>query len=447
LISSGELSAKKEKESRVKQRYQTQAASAQERLAEWAQQTPEGIKLTIGSEEVAEMAQGSLGDLLRHIGKVFIETVMESEVETLVGRRHGLDRTRQAYRWGREEGYCVIDGQKVPLRRPRIRSRDQQQEIPLASYELFQQGSLIEETVWQKIMYGLTMRNYKEVVAQFSAAYGLEKSTVSTHFIEASRRRLAELQTRQLEGSCFPVIVIDGTIFKGEHLVVAIGVERSGRKVVLGLQQGATENATVVGGLLADLQSRGVNFSEPRLYLVDGGKAIHKAIHTYAGEAAFFQRCQVHKIRNIIEYLPEEQRGAIHYKLRTAYAEPQGEEALRQLQSLELELEARNPSAAGSLREGMAETITVAELRLPPKLRTSLASTNAIESSFSVVGRICAQVKRWQGRDHRLRWIASALLFAETRWNAITGYRHLPQLITALDLAHADRLRTARQSI
>jgi putative transposase len=422
----------------LKKTYQISRRRAAEKFRKLALANPTPIQLTFPLAEVAELAQASLGDLLRGVGKVFIETVMEAEVEQLAGKRSQPDPRRNIYRWGTENGYCLIDGQRVPIQRPRLRSRTKK-EVPLGSYELFQRSSLLNDTVWQKIMLGLTMRSYKEVVQQFADAYGLEKSTTCEHFIEASRRKLQQLLERSLEGLSIAVMVIDGTIFRGQNLVVAIGIDASGAKRVLGLRQGATENATVVGALFGDLMERGLDFTVPRLYLVDGSKAIRAAIRNYAGDAAFVQRCQVHKIRNVAEHVPEADRAALKYRMRVAYGASEAADARNLLYRLHDELVQSNPSAAGSLTEGLEECLTVVELRLPAKLRQTFSSTNCIESGFSMVERICQQVKRWQGSDHRLRWVGSALLFAESRWNRIHGYRHMPVLVNALDAAY--RLR------
>lgn len=428
----------------MKKPYQIHKERAAKQFQDWAAASESPIQLTFPTAEIAELAQSSLGDLLRAVGRVFIETVMEAEVEQIVGERSKRNHGRGAYRWGKEDGFCVIDGQRVPIARPRIRNRQNNKEIPLGSYELFQRASLIEETVWHKIMHGLTMRSYKEVVQQFADAYGLEKSTTSDHFIEASRRKLEQLMKRSLGDIQLSVIIIDGTIFQGEHMIVAVGIDRLGHKIVLGLRQGATENATVVGGLLGDLYERGVDFTRPRLYVVDGSKAIRRAISNFAGEAAFFQRCQVHKIRNVTEYLSESERPAVKFRMRAAYQITETVDARRALFKLHDDLLALNPSAAGSLAEGLEETLTVTDLRLPPKLRQALATTNGIESGFSVVEKICRQVKRWQGKDHRLRWVGSALLYAESRWNRLHGYRHMPMLTNALETAY--RLRTKQQA-
>jgi len=422
----------------LKKTYQISRRRAAENFRKFALSSPTPIQLTFPLPEVAELAQSSLGDLLRGVGKVFIECVMQAEVEQLAGRRSAQSPERNMYRWGTEDGFCIIDGQRVPIKRPRVRSRTKK-EVPLGSYEMFHRSSLLGETVWQKIMLGLTMRSYKEVVQQFSEAYGLEKSTTSEHFVEESRSKLKHLMERSLSGVAVSVMMIDGTIFKGQNLVVAIGIDPSGAKQVLGLRQGATENAAVVGGLLGELNERGLDFTTPRLYIVDGGKAIRAAIRNYAGDAAFVQRCQVHKIRNVTEHVPEADRHALKYRMRAAYSAAEAADARRLLYKLHDELLQSNPSAAASLAEGLDESLTVLELRLTPKLRATLSSTNCIESGFSIVDRICQQVKRWQGSDHRLRWVASALLFAESRWNRIHGYRHMPVLINALNAAY--RLR------
>jgi putative transposase len=430
----------------MKKTYQISPKRAAERFRKFALANPTPIQLTFPLTEIAELAQTSLGDLLRGVGKMFIETVMETEVEYLAGKRSQPNVQRTAFRWGSEKGYCIIDGQRVPIQRPRLRSRTRK-EVPLGSYEIFQRSSLMDDTVWQKIMLGLTMRSYKEVVQQFADAYGLEKSATCEHFVRASRERLKQLMERSLAGISLAVMMIDGTIFKGQNLVVAIGIDPSGRKLVLGLRQGATENAAVVGGLLGELSERGVDFTVPRLYLVDGSKAIRAAIRNYAGDAAFVQRCQVHKIRNVVEHLPEAERPAVKYRMRVAYGAVEAADGRRSLYQLQDELLQNNPSAAASLAEGLEECLTVAELRLPPKLRTTLSDTNCIESGFSTVDAICQQVKRWQGSDHRLRWVGSALLFAESRWNCIHGYRHMSVLINALNAAYQLRCAHHRAAL
>lgn len=385
------------------------------------------------AEVLASLEQG-LGELVRKVGRLFIESILEAEVEQIAGPRSSRTQTRQGYRWGVEQGSCLIDGQRVPIARPRVRQCGGQ-ELPLGTYRLFQQVTPAEETVWSNIMRGLSMRDYKLVLQQFMDAYGLEKSTVSERFIEASRKKLEELMSRSLAHLQLCALLIDGTIFKGQHLVVAIGIDAFGKKLVLGLVQGATENARVVSGLLDHLAERGLDFQQPRLYLLDGSRALRAAIAQQAGDAAFFQRCQVHKIRNVLAYLPDTHQHWFKYKLRLAYAQADAADARQALYRLHDELNELNPSAAASLMEGLEETLTLHELQVHARLRRSLSSTNGIESSFSVVETICRRVKRWQGSDHRLRWVASALLYAENRWNRLHGYRQLPLLLHNLQRA------------
>jgi putative transposase len=431
----------------VKKQYQITKRQAAEQFAEWAKTNEVPIQLTIPTAGIAELTQQSLGDLLRSVGKVFIESVMESEVEQLAGKRSERMLQRGAYRWGSEEGFCIVDGQKVPVDRPRVRSRQHDHEIPLGSYALFQKASLLEETVWHKVMYGLTMRSYKEVVEQFAEAYGLEKSTTSEHFVEASRRKLEQLMKRTLKDIPLTVMLVDGTIFQGQHLIVAIGIDRLGNKFVLGMRQGAVENATVVQDLFGELAERGVDFNQPRLYLLDGSKALRTAVIAYAGDAAFIQRCQVHKIRNVTEHLPDSKRHAVRFRMRAAYDMEELSDARNVLFKLHDELMEENPSAAASLVEGMDETLTLIDLRITRRLRKTLSSTNTIESGFSTVAKICRQVKRWQGSDHRLRWVASAILFAESKWSKVRGYRHMPVLVKALDTAWRQRTGKAAAAI
>lgn len=422
-----------------------QKQQAIEGFKRWAESNGEPVQLSFPTSDIVRLTQSSVGELLRRVGQLFIETVMDAEVEQLAGPAWQPRAERKAYRWGSERGYCVVDGQRVPIRRPRVRTVAGQ-ELRLGSYELFQQVSLTEETVWSNIMHGLTMRNYKEVVQQFVEAYGLEKSTVSEHFIAASRHKLDDLMSRSLGGIPLVAIVIDGMIFKGAHVVVAIGIDTLGHKIVLGLQQGATENAAVVIGLFDQLAERGVDFSVPRLYLLDGGKALNSVVRRYCGDAAFIQRCQVHKLRNVAEHLPEQQQHGVKFRMRAAYQMKHATDARQLLFKVHDELMYANPSAAASLAEGLEDTLMVVDLDLDRRLRNSLSSTNSIESSFSVVERICRQVKRWQGSDHRLRWVGSALLYAESRWNRIRGYQSIPRLVTALENAYQLRIRQAQSA-
>lgn len=417
----------------MKKRYQIDKQRAVKKFRQLVDQAQQPIQLVIPLKEVVELIQRGLMNLAMAAFTKLAEEVMGYEVTALVGPKNQADATRLNARWGSETGYCVVGGQKIPLERPRVRDT-RKREVPLGSYEMLQRASLMEDAVWNKIMHGLTTRRYSQVVRELEEAYGIEKSTVSDHFIEASRGRLQALQSRQLGEHAFCAMMIDGTCFEDQQVVVAIGLNLQGHKVILGLHQGATENATVVKHLLDDLAGRGIDFEVPRLYVLDGGKALHAAVRKTAGKCAVIQRCQVHKIRNVVDHLTEEYQMDIRSKMRNAYAMQDHADAKRALDSLLRQLMDLNPSAARSLEEGMEDTLTVHRLRVPSKLRRTLSSTNVIESAFSIVESVCRNVKRWQGGDQYLRWVASGLLWAESRWNRIHAYRELPILVKELEL-------------
>lgn len=418
----------------MKKQYQIDKQRAVQSFRRLAAQDNQTVQLVIPLREVVEWIQRGLMNLaLRLFGEV-AEGVMDCEVTALVGPKHQANPGRENSRWGSEPGYCVVGGQKIPLQRPRVRDT-RQKEVPLGSYEMMQRASLMEESVWQKMMNGLTTRRYSQVIEELEKAYGIKKSTISEHFIEASRQRLDRLLARRLNEYALCAMMIDGTPFGDQQLITVIGLTVHGQKVVLGLRQGATENSTVVKQLLEDLRDRGVDFEVPRLYVLDGGKALFAGVKHLAGKAAIVQRCQIHKIRNVIGHLTEEHHGHVRQKMHCAYAMREYSEARRGLDLLLRELMHINPSAARSLEEGLEETLAVHRLRVAPLLRTTLASTNVIESAFSTVETVCRNVKRWQGGDQYLRWVGSGLLWAESRWNRVQGYRELPLLVKELELA------------
>jgi putative transposase len=389
------------------------------------------VQMMLPMAEIVGLLQQGVGHLLREAGLALMSLVMEEEVRHLAGERHQQHQGRRAHRWGREEGYCVIDGQKVPIQKTRLRTKDKREQR-LGSYELFQRSGPLQQGVWDKMMRGLSTRNYGAVVKEFSNAYGIEKSAVSENFIEASREKVKQLMERPLGELRLCAVLIDGTPFKDRQMIVALGIGCDGRKTVLGLREGATENTTVVGALLSDLLERGLDFSTPRLYVLDGGKALQAAVRRHAGETAFIQRCQVHKKRNVVDHLPEEHKADVRRKLQNAYAMVDYADAKRALERLHHELMHLNPSAARSLEEGLEETLTVHKLRMPDQLRRTLSCTNVVESTFSIVETVCRNVKRWREGDQIERWVGSGLLVAEQQFRKVIGYRQIPLLLSAM---------------
>jgi transposase-like protein len=415
----------------MKRRYQIEQQRAVNEFRQLARQQNPSIQMVLPMTEVVGLLQQGVGHLLREAGLALMSLVMEEEVRHLAGERHQQHAGRRARRWGQEDGYCVIDGQKVPIRRTRLRSKDNREQR-LGSYELFQRSGPLQDAVWDKIMRGLSTRNYGAVVKDFSTAYGVEKSAVSENFIQASRDKVKQLMERRLNELQLCAVLIDGTPFKDRQMIVALGIGCDGRKTVLGLREGASENATVVGALLSDLLERGLDFSTPRLYVLDGGKALHAAVRRHAGEAAFIQRCQVHKKRNVVDHLPEEHKAGVRRKMQNAYAMPDYADAKKALERLQRELMHLNPSAVRSLEEGLEETLTVHKLRVPAQLRRTLCCTNVIESAFSIVETVCRNVNNWRDGDQIERWVGSGLLVAEQQFRKIVGFRQIPLLLSAL---------------
>jgi transposase-like protein len=416
----------------MKKPYQIEAQRAVRQLEQMATDGNPAVQMVLPMAEMVGWLRQGVSALIRQAGLRVMELLMEEEVRGRVGERSRPQPDRTASRWGTERGYCVVMGQKVPIDRPRVRTTDDR-ELRLGSYEMFHRGEPLTETVWEKLMLGLSTRNYGQAVREFAEAYGLEKSAISEHFIEASREKLQALMERRLDKVRLCALLIDATPFAGQQMVAALGICQDGRKTILGIRQGATENATVVGELLGDLIDRGLDFSEPRLYVLDGGKALHTAVRKYAGESAPIQRCQVHKRRNVLDHLHDEHKPMVARKLNAAYAMEDYAAAKQALDTLHRELMDLNPSAARSLGEGLEETLTVHRLHIPLQLRKTLASTNIIESAFSIVERVCANVKRWHGGDQRERWVGSGLLVAEKQFRRVQGYKHIPILLRELE--------------
>src|SRR5437660_345666 len=266
----------------MKKPYQIESQRAVKRLEEMAADGNPAVQMVLPMAEMVSWLRQGVGELIRQAGLQMIELLMEEEVRQLAGERSQPQPERTANRWGKERGYCVVMGQKVPIERPRVRTTEDQ-EVRLGSYELFHRGEPLSETVWEKLMLGLSTRKYGQAVREFSEAYGLEKSAVSEHFIEASRAKLQDLMERRLDKLQLCALLVDATPFAGQQMVAALGIGQDGRKTILGIRQGATENATVVGELLSDLLERGLDFTQPRLYVSKASVNCQGAVEVIAG--------------------------------------------------------------------------------------------------------------------------------------------------------------------
>lgn len=418
----------------MKKQYQIEQQRAVQQFRRIATEENPNIQMILPLADIIGLLQQGVGNLLRETGLALMQTVMEEEVRHLAGERHQQHEGRRAHRWGKEAGYCVVDGQKVPIQKTRLRTPDKREQR-LGSYEMFQRSGPLQAGVWDKMMRGLSTRNYGAVVKDFHNAYGVEKSAVSENFIEASREKVKQLMERPLGELRLCAVLIDGTPFKDRQMIAALGIGCDGTKTVLGIREGATENTAVVSSLLGELMERGLDFSTPRLYVLDGGKALAAAVRKHAGEAAFIQRCQVHKKRNVVDHVPGEHKADVKRKLQNAYAMADYADAKRALDRLHRELMDLNPSAARSLEEGMEETLTVHKLCVPDQLRRTLCCTNVIESAFSIVETVCRNVKRWRDGDHIERWVGSGLLVAERQFRKVIGHRQIPLLLSSMAAA------------
>lgn len=401
------------------------------------------MELSMPIAEVLTELPDMVERLSRDAGMLLIQAVMQSECERIAGRKHGRNPNRGAYWWGDEEGAVCYDQRKVPVLRPRLRSTDGKREIPLETYKALQSASGMRGAIAKRVILGLSNRSYEESVSEFIKGYGIKRSSVSRQFVQATAGQMREFMERDLSRLELCAIFIDGIEFKGHLLVVALGLDRDGRKRILGLREGATENREVCVSLLEDMARRGLDVSGEYLFVLDGSKALRSAVTRVFGGKALVQRCQAHKLRNVREHLPVEHQAGIDARIRAAYNMAGYEDAKRSLELVVKHLEMLNPSAAASLREGLEETLTVHRLGVPELLRKTLSTTNPIESCFSMTRTITGRVKRWRGGDMVQRWAVTALLRAESRFRRVRGYRDIPKLTVALKQKNLDSAQRA----
>lgn len=400
------------------------------------------VRLPLPLVEVWEELQPQVEHLTGLAGLKIIRAVIEDEVTRRVGPRYQPAGESGCVRWGQQPGYVVFSGQKVAVERPRVRTREGQ-EVTLDSYARLQHDGRRQRAVHQGIVAGLTSRNYHRAVQSVLEGYGIEKSSVSREFVVASAAQLKRLCEKKLGGLDLVAILIDGIHLGQQVLVVALGIETSGKKHVLGLWQGATENTTVVKELLEDLVARGLDPERRYLFVIDGAQALRAAIDRVFGARAEVQRCQIHKRRNVKEHLPKNAQGDYDRRIRNAYAMTEYAAAKAELEKIFRQLERVNPSAARSLEEGLEETLTVHRLGVGWLLRRTLASTNPIESCLSTVERVARHVKRWRAGDQPLRWTATGLLEAQKKFRRVKGYRELELLHRRMNSSLTQQVQVA----
>ena len=406
-------------------------------------------QVIVSMAEIAESARDGLLALAVGTGLQVMTAMFAEDAERLCGPDGRRNPDRSGYRHGSEAGSVTLGGRRVPVTRPRVRAADGSGELHLPSYDLFSSTEILGQMALEKMLAGLSSRRYDAGLepagqAVEQAAVATSKSAVSRRFVAATETALAELMTRRLDDLDLVAFMVDGVHF-GEHTcVVALGIGIDGTKHPLAVEEGSTENATLVTGLITGLRERGLDVTRPVLAVIDGAKALARAIKDVF-DKPLIHRCQQHKIRNVRDRLPEKLRTVVEKRMRQAYHAASAVEAEGLLEQLARELERTHPGAAASLREGMTETLTILRLGVPPTLARTLHSTNPIESMIEICREHSRNVKRWRNGQMALRWCAAGMLEADHQFRRVNGHLHLPKLRAALD-AHFRNVSAASQN-
>jgi putative transposase len=400
----------------------------------------EGLPLAV-QEALGELAGAAKEGLLAMsvgVGLGVLHELLEAEVDEVVGRKGKHDPDRTAVRHGHDAGEVTLGGRRVPVSRPRARTADGEREVELATYAHFAARDRLTDVMFERMLAGVSTRRYARTGEPVGgevdeAARSTSKSAVSREFVSRTRENLIELMSRPLEDLRLVVLMLDGIELKGRCCVVALGIDTDGVKHPLGLWDGSTENATVATTLLSNLVERGLDVEQGVLVVIDGAKALRKAVRDVLGVHTPVQRCVRHKERGVLAHLPERDRPLVRRRLRAAWALDDHDRALDQLRALADELARSHPGAAASLREGMQETLTVTRLGVRGRLKHTLASTNPCESMIETVRRVARNVKRWHNGDMCLRWTAAGMLEAEQQFRRIIGHGDLAKLAVAIE--------------
>lgn len=392
--------------------------------------------------EVLVQARSALREVVVGAGFQVLTAMLEEDRERLCGARYQQAEERRAYRHGSEEAPVVLGGRKVRVKKLRVRSTDGG-EIALPTWQDVTREDPLEERAVEQMLLGVSTRKYVrslEPLPPGIESVAVSRSSVSRRFVARTAEKVEEFLSRPLEAD-LPVVMIDGTAV-GEHvLVVALGIDSEGHKHVLGVVEGSTESHGVCQALLRDLIERGLMVERARLFVIDGGKGLRKAIRETFAQWALIQRCQVHKLRNVLDHLPGSKRAVIGAALRKAWSADSESQGRQQLEALASRLEAHHPGAVAALREGLDETLTLLALGVKGALYRTLCSTNPIENLQGALKRVAKRVKRWRGGSMALRWATTALMDAEKRFRRIRGHRELAAFNASLLSLVADPMR------
>jgi len=394
-------------------------------------------RVSVAMNEIAENMSEGLLALAVGAGLQVMGALMDADVAALAGPRGRHDPARSAIRHGREAGSVTLGGRRVPVQRPRVRATDGSGELAVPAYELFNDTEVLGRMAMERMLAGLSTRRYgvglepvgEQVTASATAS---SKSAVSRRFVAMTETALADLLAADLSRLDLVAFMVDGVHFAESCCVVALGIGIDGTKHPLALVEGSTENATLVTELIVGLRERGLDVTKPILAVLDGSKALRRAVLDVFDHPVM-ARCQLHKTRNVKDHLPQRMRATVQERMRTAYHAGSALEAEAQLTTLARELDKTHPSAAASLREGLAETLTVLALDVPPTLARTLRSTNAIESMIGICREHAKNVKRWRDGQMAIRWCAAGMIEASKQFRRVNGHMHLPALRAALE--------------
>ncbi len=351
---------------------------------------------------------------------------MEKEVKRLTGVRYKHGKENGS--WGKQAGSIYLRDQKIPIEVPRVRSKKENKEVPLETYKKLQSPYKTDSQTMLKLLYGISMHKYAKCAELIPEVFGISASNLSKRFRKGAAEKVRRLKTRSLSLYDFLCVFIDGKRYAKDGLLIVLGITTSGIKVILDIEHSHSENGIVVEQLLERLIQRGLKYEDGILFVVDGSKGLISGIRNKFQEYAFIQRCQWHKRENVVSYLSPDQKEVYKRRLRLAYKKTTYKEAREALDIIYRQLLDVNMSAAGSLMEGLEETLTLHKLGLSTELRRSFNTTNCIESVISQLAQYTDRVDRWRNSYQLLRWTASALLEIEPILNKVSNARYLKVL-------------------
>lgn len=405
----------------MKKSYQIADKTDTRKIAEYLSQNDQ---LFMPMVELIEGAKFAVDEMIDVLGRASIEAVLNLSAQNLAGEKHQGKKGGEIVWYGTQPGLVRLSDRKVRVQKPRLRKKGKGsgKEVEIPAYEAMNSG--VGNRLLDILMRGVSTRNYQDVIPDMAESVGVSRSSVSREFIEQSTKELERLSERRFEDVELLIIYIDGLIFGGHHVIGAVGVDIKGEKHVLGLEEGASENSASAVSLLESIVERGVDSGRKYLFVIDGSKALRSAVDKVFGSKNPVQRCRNHKVKNVMDKLPDDLKEQVKSVMKSAYRLPWKEGVAKLRQQADW-LSTPHPSAAASLLEGLEETFTINRLELSPKLRRCLGTTNIIESPHSGVRIRTRRVSRWKSGTMVLRWAASAFLATEKNFRKIQGYRDL----------------------